>query len=981
MDGTRTLVCPILVGRDDLLDLGDRRIREVAGGTGRFLLVAGEAGLGKTRLLGAIERKAAAAGFRVVRAGTYPSDLQVAAAILIDLARAMQRTATFETSGRALRERLEAPEDASAVDAHRRRRLLVLDLADILAAVARDGPAVISLEDLHWSDDLTLEVLEALARQIAGLPLLVIGTYRSDELFPRVPMREWRGRLLGRREAEEIRLGRLTAADTATMASLLIETGLPVARDVADAVHVRTDGIPLHVEELLAVLAASGVDGPAAVRGAEVPDTVEDAIVARLEPRSSEARSIARAGAVIGRAFDIDLLAAVAETDTDRLTEPLDELADHFVLLPARVPGRYGFRHALICDAIYERIPEPERRRLHARTAEAALGTDYGTDAFLALHFERAGRRDEAFEAAARGARAAAALSSNGEARELYACAIRTAPATLPPSERARLLEALAASAAATDDNTAAKDAYEAAREAWLAAGDRLAAAALVGPLVAVRHLLGEDLETRAAALRAALGEIESAPALHQAPSDPASDRVRAQLLAALAATYMLDRRLEEAASYATEARRLAGIAGDPATDRNAATTLGVCRVFEGKMEEGWSLLEGAIASARADGLERETARGHRMLGSCASVLVEYPRAEHWLREGIEHAERVELWNDRHYMAAHLAHVLWATGRWTAAEEVARQALADGRGGVTTRITALHVVGFVALGRDRLDDAEAALAEARDLGRRMGELQRLSPALWGLAEVSLARGGPGAAAAALDLCREGRAASAAVDDAAYLFPFVVTGVRAALAAGDPQAARAWLADVEPPIRARAIPGTLVALDHGAGLVALADGSTGRARTALAAAADDWRAAGRAWEGAWALVDLARAHARANQAPDAARVATAAVTAAEALPAPAIVRSAQEIVASARRGRPEEPWAPLSAREFEVARLIAEGMTNGEIATSLGLSTKTVATHVEHILAKLDVARRTEVAAWIGSRPVLHSRPHGDDREQ
>lgn len=980
MDGTRTLVCPILVGRDDLLDLADRRIREVVGGSGRFLLVAGEAGLGKTRLLGAIERRAVTAGFRVVRAGTYPSDLQVAAAILIDLARAMQRTATFEASGQALRERLEVPDDGSLTDAHRRRRLLVLDLAEVLAAVARDGPAVISLEDLHWSDDLTLEVLEALARQIADLPLLVIGTYRSDELFPRVPMREWRARLLGRREAEEVRLGRLSPADTARMSSLLIETGLPVARDVADAVHARTDGIPLHVEELLAVLAAAGVEGPAAVRGAEVPETVEDAIVARLEPRSSEARTIARAGAVIGRAFDIDLLAAVAETDADRLAEPLDELADHFVLLPARVPGRYGFRHALICDTIYDRIPEPERRRLHARTAEAAAGTEYGTDAFLALHFERAGRREQAFAAATRGARAAAALSSNGEARELYACAVRSAPASLPPSDRARLLAALAASAAATDDNVAAREAYEAAREAWLAAGDRLAAAALVAPLVAVRHLLGVDLETRAAALRAALGEIEAAPALHRAPFDPASDRVRAQLLAALAATYMLDRRLEEAASYATEARRLAGVAADPATDRNAATTLGVCRVFEGRMDDGWSLLEGAIASARADGLERETARGYRMLGSCASVLVEYPRAERWLREGIEFAERVELWNDRHYMAAHLAHVLWATGRWDPAEEVARQALADGRGGVTTRITALHVLGFVALGRDRLDEAEAALAEARAIGRRMGELQRLSPALWGLAEVHLA-GGPSGAGAAFELCREGRAASAAVDDAAYLFPFVVTGVRAALAAGDPQAARTWLASVEPPIRARAIPGTLAALDHAAGLVALADGATGRARTSLGAAADAWRYASRAWEGTWALVDLARAHQRANQPKDASRVAATAIEAAEALPAPAIARAAREIVAAARRGRPDEPWAPLSAREFEVARLIAEGMTNGEIATSLALSTKTVATHVEHILAKLDVARRTEVAAWIGSRPVLHSRPHGDDREQ
>jgi DNA-binding CsgD family transcriptional regulator len=982
VDGPRSLVCPILVGRDDLLEHADRRLAEVGAGSGRFLLLAGEAGLGKTRLLGAIERRAAASGFRVVRAGTYPSDLQVAAAILIDLARAMQRTPSFEAVGSILRERVESPGEAGG-DAQHRRRLLVLDVADLLIAVGRDGPAVISLEDLHWSDDLTLEVLEAVARRIRDVPVLLIGTYRSDELFPRVPMRDWRARLLARRDAEEVRLGRLSADDTARMTSILIETGAPVGRDVAEAVHARTDGIPLHVEELLGVLAAEGLAGgpdagAAAVRGAGVPETVEEAIVARLKPRSAAARSVARAGAVIGRAFDLDLLAAVADTEVDGLADPLDELAEHFVLLPARTPGRYGFRHALICDTIYDRIPEAERRRLHSRTADAAAGTDLATDAFLALHLERAGRAAEAFGAASRGARAAAALSSHTEARELFACAVRTAPADLPPAERGRLLEAFGASAAATDHNGAAAEAYEGARAAYLAAGDRLAAAAVVGPLSAVRHLLGDDFETRASALRAALSEVEGPPSLHRAPAGGASDLVRARLLAGLANAYGLDRRLAEAIEIASEARRLAELAGEPATASHAATTLGVCLVFAGRADEGWSLFEEVIRDARARGLEPEAGRAYRMIGTSASVLVEYPRAERWLREGIDYAEPRELWNHRHYMAAHLAHVLWATGRWDAADEVAGHALADGRGGITTRITALHVLGYLALGRDRLDEARVTLEEALTLGRRMGELQRVSPALWGLAETALAAGDP---AGALELCEQGRAASAAVEDAAYLFPFVVTGVRASLAAGDPQGARRWLGHVEPVIASRAIPGTLPALEHARGLIALADGATGQARTALRAAADGWQERGRVWEGTWAQVDLARAHVRANQPAEAGRLAAAAGESADALPAPGLARAAREIATSARRGRPEAPWDPLTAREFEVARLIADGQTNAEIAGSLGLSPKTIASHVEHILGRLGVARRTEIAAWIAARPVLHSRPHDDDREQ
>jgi len=966
----------VLVGRDDLLALADRRIAEVAADGGRFLLLAGEAGVGKTRLLGAIERRAATAGFRTVRAGAYPSDLQVPGAILIDLARAMQRQPVLADPGARLGRRLEEgalrPRPDGAHDPHRLRRLLVLDVAELLAESAADRPTALALEDLHWSDDLTLEILEALARRVPDTRLLVIGTYRSDELFPRAPMREWRSRLLGRRQAEEVRLARLSAAETATMTTILVGSGLPAARDVADAIHARTDGIPLHVEELLGVLAGAPALAADTVRQAEVPETVEDAIMARLAQRSEAAAAVAQAGAVIGRSFDLDLLASVTGQQPDALSDPLAELADHFILLPAHVPGRYGFRHALICDAIYAHIPEPDRRRLHARTAEAAsVRTDVGTGAFLALHFERAGRREEAYLAAVTAADAATALSAHTEARELYACAIRTAPADLDATTRARMLEAFGSSAAATDDNATAADAFTAAREAYLRAGQPLAAAAVVGPLVAARHLLGDDLDARAKRLREALKEISAAPSFHTPSADPAADRVRARLLAELSAAYMLDRRLEESVSYGTEARRLAVIVGDRATEHDAGATIGSCFVFAGRMDEGWSLLEGAIAGARTDHHEAQAARAYRMLGSCASVLVEYDRAERWLREGIDEAERHELWNHRHYMAAHLAHVAWATGRWAEADEIARRALADGRGGITTRATALHVLGYVALGRNELATATAILEEARELVSRMNELQRLSPALWGLAEVALARGD---AAAAADLAEQGRAASARVDDAAYLFPFLVTGTRAHLALGDPLAASRWLESVAAPVVARAIPGTAPALDHARGLLALAEGGTGQARISLAAAAAGWAERRRSWEGTWALVDLARSHVRSNQRAEAARMAGEARAVAARLGAGAIEAAAADVLRIAGRGAEPEPWAPLTSREFEVARLIADGRTNVEIAEELRITRKTVASHVEHILAKLGVGRRSEIAVWAASRPVLHSPP-------
>jgi DNA-binding CsgD family transcriptional regulator len=974
------LVCPVIVGRDDLLELADRRLGEVAGGHGQLLFVAGEAGLGKTRLVGSIARQAASSGFAAVRAGTYPSDLQVTAAILVDLARSMGRTPGFEAAGAALAERLEDPRLAGG-DAHRRRRLLVLDVADILAGLGV-GPVLIVLEDLHWSDDLTLEVLEALARRLRQLPILVVGTYRNDELYPRVPMREWRARLLGQRLAEEVRLKRLSAADTATMVNLITQAPTPVPHEVAAAIQARTEGVPLYVEELLGVLAATGLDAAAAVRAAGVPDTIEETLVARVDRRSEHAAAIARAGAVIGRAFDVDLLSEVVGEAPDRLSPALTELADHFILLPAQTPGRMGFRHALICDAIYDRIPELERRRLHALTAAAAgARPEIGTDAFLSLHHERAGQREAAFRTALSGARAATALSSHGEARELYQRALRTAPAGLDDGEQAELLEALARSAAATDDNAAANDAFEAARAAYLRAGRTTEAAAVVAPLVAVRHLLGDSLEARAARLRGALAELDSPPSLHRPPAGEAADLARAQLLAELAAAYMLDRRLEESIAFGTEARRLALAAGDSSTERHAATTLGACYVFAGRMEAGWTLLQEAVTASRDRHLESEAARAYRMLGTSASVLVEYPRAERWLREGIEYAERVELWNHRHYMAAHLGHVLWATGRWTHGQSIASAALADGRGGLTTRIVALHVLGYVAIGAADWARARDALGTARELATGMRELQRLSPALWGLAEVERLTGN---ATAGIALAEEALAASAAVGDAAYLSPFLVTGTRLYLAAGDPGSAARWVDEAGALVAWRAIPGTLPALDHARGLLALAEGSTGLARTALEAAAAGWTRLDRRWEGSSALTDLARCHLRANRRDEAARLARRAVADAQALGSPVLEAPAAEVLAAAvRRGADAEPepWAPLTAREFEVARLVTDGLTNGEVAGELGLSPKTVSSHLEHIMAKLGAGRRAEVAAWVASTRVLHSRPHGEDREE
>lgn len=938
---------PVLVGRDELLALGERRASAIGEG-GHLLFLAGEAGIGKTRLVGAIIRQAERRGMRSLMASAFPRDLEVSGALLLDLADRLRRSPHrgWPDHGDRIRRLLE-PMQSPLDSADRRRRQVVFDLVETLTSLTGDGPVAAALEDLHWADDLTLDVVAQLARRMGEVPLLVIGSYRSDELYPRVPMREWRTRLLGQRLAEEAVVPRLGLGETGDLARLLVGGSLPPPQDLVALLHQRTDGIPLHVEELLAAIGH--------VPSAEallLPGTLAEAVEARARELSPLARRVADAAAVIGRSFDLDLLTAVhREASAASVSRALAELQQRFFVVEARRDW-YDLRHALIRDALEAAIDPDRRRRLHARVAAAALKrVEIGSDAFLAAHLEAAGEREGAYRHSVLAASQATSISSHREALDLYRRAVRTAPAWLDDQERAALLNALAMEQMATDDNRAAVDSLTEAHALHVAVGDRVAAAELVPPLVSAFHLLGEDLDARVARIRAELDALgEDAPAA-----------TRARLMAALSAAFMLDRRLDDAIRDGEAALTLAQAVGDTVTAMHVGATLGSCLVFAGRMASGWEMLEDAVGRARDARREAEAARAYRMIGTSASVLVAYPRAERWLQEGIDYAERTEQWNHRHYMAAHLGHVAWARGNWERATRVAEQALSDGRGGLTTRITALHVLGYVAFGRGEMGRGRALLAEAREDGERMRELQRFAPALWGLAEIAVIEG---RAVEAVHLCEVARDASMAVDDAAYLFPFLVTGTRAHLAAGDPLAAEGWVTDVARALEHRSIPGTLPAVRHARGLLSLAAGSTGAARDQLAAARDDWLRLERWWESRWAGVDLAHCHLRSNRPSDAAVILEGAMADARSIGAQPLLDAAEKLLRRARARHPtDDPWAPLTAREFEVARLIAEGMTNREIAEALTISPKTVSAHVEHILARLGLSRRSEVAAW------------------
>jgi DNA-binding CsgD family transcriptional regulator len=944
------LLCPLLVGRDDLLDLADRRLTAATNGSVHMLLLAGEAGIGKTRLLTAIRRKAAAQGFEVVRGDIAPQDRHVPASSLLDMARSMVSSPRFANLGRDL---LDMSLDAER-DEPRTRRTVLLEIVDRIVSEL-DAPALLAFEDLQWADDLSLEILTELARRIQDRPVLLLAAYRTDDLGPGSMLREWRARLLTQRLAEEARLAPLTLEQTGLMTTLILATGLPAPREVVAAVHERTDGIPLHVEELLGALGPEARGDGRAIREATVPATIEDAVLARFERLSPASREVAQAGAVIGRCFVPEVLAGIMDLRPEELDAPLVELVDQAFLDPPGPRSLYDFRHQLLRDALYRSVSPTALRRLHARAAEFGAALEGASEIHASLHYERAGLRDEAHRAALSGAHSAARLASHREAVELYRRAVDNMPADLAPIDEAELLEAYANEAAAIELHDIAEKASRRARDCYIAAGRPLEAARQLAMFVGVARREARPMASRLAQIDEALGEIESLPQ----DRDWRETFVVLQLERAYAEIDGLEL---DAAAVAIDAAIVTARASDDTIGLLYADAVGgTVDVLRGSVDAGLARMTNAARQAREAGNEDVAVTSYRNTVTAAMHVMAYDVAKHALAEGLLYADSIEQTHCRHVMSASKALVGWADGRWDEALAIAEQEAAEG-GCRRGEITGQTAIGFIAFGRGEFDRARAVLGAARASGERSGVFEHILPPMWGLAEADLAAGAPGAA---FDTCVSALGLASSRGEHSLLAPFAVTGVRAALAAGRPEEADRWLAQIEPILGDDDRPSA--ALAHARGLSLLAAGSSALARRELHAAIQAWDRIGRIWEATWARLDLASCDLRSSRFAEAASLLSEARTIASRLESRPLQARIDELARIARgRGTVTESWHPLTSREFEVARLIASGMTNAAIAAELSIAPKTASAHVEHILAKLGVSRRAEIGAWVAT---------------
>ena len=593
----------------------------------------------------------------------------------------------------------------------------------LLAQLGRRAPAILVLEDVHWADEATLDVLRLLGRRIQGVRALILASYRDDEMHRAHPLRMVLGELATGHAVRRLEVSPLSASAVAKLAK---KRGLD-----GEDLYLKTNGNPLFVNEVLAT------------GGEEIPSTVRDAVLARAARLSPQGRELIEAAAVVPTQAEVWLLEALAEGVVDRLEECLAS----GMLIPT--PDGVAFRHELARLTIEETLAPDRRLSLHRKAVESLATPPKGTPdlARLANHAEAAGDADAVLRFAPAAAERASSLGAHREAAAQYARALRFGD-TLPPNERADLLESKGYECYLTNQLDEAIEAQQSALACRQGLGDARREGNSLRSLARLLGFAGRT-EEAAAAAREAVNLLEQL--------EPG--RELAMAYGKLSQRCMNWEDIEGAVDWGTRALELAQRLDDTEIVVYALTTIGAAE-FRTGTSEGWEKLERSLDLAQSAGLEDHVGRVFLNLVWLSTRQRSFALANRYLKAGLEYCgERgLDYWGLS--LLACRARLELDQGRWTEAGDSAALVVRDPRTSPAPRVLALAVQGLV---RARRGDPEVwpLLDGALALAQPTGELQQIAPAAAARAEATWLEGRQREASAATEAALELALGSAA----------------------------------------------------------------------------------------------------------------------------------------------------------------------------------------------------------------------------
>jgi DNA-binding CsgD family transcriptional regulator/tetratricopeptide (TPR) repeat protein len=974
------------VGRTNELARLRQLLARAADGQPLVAVIGGEAGVGKTRLAEELAATANEQGVRVLRGGCVPlgeEGLPFAPVTeaLRGLADQLDADELAAVAGPARAELARLLPDlawggpsttgAEATGASQAGQGQLFELLlGLVQRLAASAPLLWIMEDLHWADRSTRDLLAYLATTLRSGRVLLVGSFRSDELDRLHPLRRLLAELARNRRVVRLDLPRFSRGELAELLAGLLGDQPPVR--LLDDVYARSQGNPFFAEELLLADGDPGV----------LPPSLQEVLLTRVVRLGHRTQQLLRVAAAAGPGVTQPLLAAVAGMSDQQLLDGLREAVDQQLLLPEPGGDGYLFRHALLAEAVYSELLPGERVHLHTALANVleagaeAGGPPATRAARLAHHWSAAGDQPRALTASVQAAAAAEQVYAFAEAQLQLERVLMLWDRVPDAAERAGmdrvgLLSRCAAAAYRAGDPGRAAQLVRQALALVDQARQPRRAGLLHEQLARCLRMLGDPdaLEEQQEAVRLVAPE-------------PSVERAR--VLGSLAQQLLVAaERLGEARELAEEAVAIAGQVGARAEEANARTTLGSARIYLGDPDAGLAELEAARRLATAAG---EVIDLLRAIVNHSDGLLAAGRLEEAVRvalEGLQEARRLGMarsWGP--YLAGNATEALVAVGRWDQAERVSREGLEVGASDAVS-VPLLLFQAALQLGRGDLDGAEARLQAVR----------RLVPSpiptgllFAGLAELALWRGD-------LEQARALVAEAVPLVEAIprYAAPVYGFGMRV-------EADRAELARARRPGEAAPDDGIATALLDRLEEVATGPATAGipelaawhatavaeRTRqqgpsdpAAWAAAVADWERLGQPYRLAYA--GFRHAEALLAGAGDR-EVAAVVLGRAAAITGRLGARPLDsEVRALAQRARldlapPTAAATPpvgvptpaaqlgLTRREVEVLALVAAGRSNRQIAQALFISPRTASVHVSNILAKLGVAGRVEAAA-------------------